>query len=148
VFSLISDFGVDPLEFFSKHKLRMRSLDVDARNSLQLQLTDEDLRAWLCADAADEVSEMLLFDEALWLVGTSRKAGLLFSGRLPSQASNSPAHSEVHTQSRHYLLKGSTAGVRVDEVAPSLSYLYEQQGIPALRTGQPGAHELALRLCD
>jgi radical SAM superfamily enzyme YgiQ (UPF0313 family) len=129
---LINDLGIDPVAFFSRLQSRIRALSVAERNSLGLSLSYEDIE-W-CVEPAHvcAVKALLLFDQALWMAGTSMLDGLIFSG--PVKLSRQGHRKEIVSDgaAHHYLLKCIDNEVRVTELQQAHSELYRLQGMYAL----------------
>lgn len=140
---LINDLEVDPIGLFRRFGARMASLGVEARNDLALLLTFDDLRACIDARQVKAAKAMLLFDDALWRAGTEGSGGIIFSGPVEFDLSSCNKLSLSGEGVRHYLLRQTGTDVRASTLEPELSWLYEAQGLPALRCSEMGPEALA-----
>ena len=93
----------------------------------------KDIISCVADNQVARANAMLLLDEALWLAGTEKSAGVLFSGPIALDKHMFPTATTSEGASLHYLLRRSGSEVRASGLDPTVSVLYELQGLSAVR---------------
>lgn len=130
---LLNDAELDPLDIFSAFQTKIKNLGVRERVAKDLNVVAADF-SHIPAQYKAHLKTLLGFDNALWQTKSGFQT-MIFKG--PIRISKGDFKSQILTddsEERHYLLTYAEGeDVRACKIPPSLSQLYQVQGLQVMQ---------------